>query len=559
MSCRTTFALTFASVICAFNVLAQSNIGNEQIDVVKAYQPMLSDAVKISDVPQSDTIVNYVPDMQYEHPKVRFNTVYTITPIKAVKVKDDNIKKLYRGFVKAGYGTENTPILEAYYNSLRSKEYDAGAHLNYRSSSGKAGKWEGYPGMSETHIGIFGSRFFSANTISGNIDFERNSYHYYGYDDTYYEKAEVRHRFYDISGSLMLGSNLENGMDTRYQAKLEFGNFSDNREHKEGRMIFDGNIITKLNEYDAGGIVVADISNYAGPQLESNSRNLYKIQPRVYRQFGRMKLTGGINMPIDANEKTNYYLFPHIRLDMNVAKETISAYAQISGDVERNSYRILSQENPFIGNNAGPILLNRRNNLDLQGGLNIKIENQLAFIGTFALTRIKDDAFFDNYQNIELTADSTIFRERTEYNVIYDDNTRLRLHAEIVYDQNEKTGFSIAVDYESNKTDNLEKPLFRPNFSISAKGHYNIGEKIYTKVSLAWVDSRYYRTQDASGNLTYESLDGYLDLSLGVDYRVSKLLSTFIQINNATASKYSRWYNYPSYRFGIFAGATYAF
>ncbi|MFM8951345.1 MAG: hypothetical protein ACKOKB_11300 [Bacteroidota bacterium] len=562
MRARIICVFSAAMLLCLQHTWAQNNIGNEQIDVVKAYQPMLSDAIKISDVPQSDTMVNYVPDMTYELPKVRFNTIYTISPIKAVKVKDDNIKKLYRGFVRGGYGTKNTPFIDAYFNSLRSKEYDAGAYVSHISSSGKVRGWEGFPGMSETSLGVFGSRFFSGNTLSGNIDFSRNGYHYYGYDDTFYEKDDTKHRFTDIGGNILLGSNLENGSDTRYEAGLEFGNFADNTGHKEGRFVFDGSLYTKLGEFNAGGRILADVNKYESDSLGSLKRNIFKIEPRFSRKFGRMELTAGLNIPIDANEKTNYYLLPHVRLDVIIAKETISAFAQLSGDVERTSYRSLSKDNPFIGNFDGPELLNQRNNFDLQAGVNIKIENQLAFIGSFALTRIKDDAFFLNYENIELKADSpfTVLRQRTEYGVYYDDNTRLRLHAELVYDQNEKSGISLAVDYESNKTDSLDKPLFRPGFTLTAKGHYNIGEKIYTKASIAWVDSRYYlKGFDNQGQQEYGTLDGYLDVSLGVDYRFSKVLSTFIQINNATASKYSRWYNYPSYRLGVFAGASYAF
>lgn len=542
-------------MLFAPSVFAQKDLGDEQIDVVKAYQPMLSDAYKISDVPASDTMVNYVPDMTYALDKVRFPTIYTITPIKAVKVKDDNIKKLYRGFVKAGYGTKNTPFVDAYFNSLRSKEYDAGAYFSHLSSTGKVRGWEGYPAMSETGVGVFGSRFFSGNTLSGTIDFDRNGYHYYGYDETIYEKSDLKHNFIDVVGKIGLASNLENGSDFSYNTNLQFGNFKDNLNHKESNLLFDGGMETMLGDFKIGGGIIADLSNYDSDSLGSIKRNLFKINPRVKRKFGRIGLTAGVNIPIESSEKTNYYLLPHVRLDISVAKETISAYAQLSGDIEKNSYRALSYENPFIGNFNGPALLNKRNNFDLQAGMNIKIENQLAFIGSFSLKRIKDDAFFVNYQNIGPNN-----RQRTEYEVYYDDNTQLNLHAEIVYDQSEKSGISLAVDYFSNKTDSLDKPLFRPELVITAKGHYNIGDKIFAKASLAWVDSRYYlESGSITGNQTYGTLDGYLDLSFAVDYRMSKVLSTFVQINNATASKYSRWYNYPSYRLGVYAGLSYAF
>ena len=54
-----------ALMLLAQTSYGQKDLGDEQIDVVKAYQPMLSDAYKISDVPASDTMVNYVPDMTY--------------------------------------------------------------------------------------------------------------------------------------------------------------------------------------------------------------------------------------------------------------------------------------------------------------------------------------------------------------------------------------------------------------------------------------------------------------------------------------------------------------
>ena len=59
--------------------------------------------------------------------------------------------------------------------------------------------------------------------------------------------------------------------------------------------------------------------------------------------------------------------------------------------------------------------------------------------------------------------------------------------------------------------------------------------------------------------LDYKTIKGYVDISFGVDYRYSKVLSVFLNLNNITASKYSRWYNYPSYTFGAMAGLSYSF
>jgi hypothetical protein len=54
-------------------------------------------------------------------------------------------------------------------------------------------------------------------------------------------------------------------------------------------------------------------------------------------------------------------------------------------------------------------------------------------------------------------------------------------------------------------------------------------------------------------------MKGYFDGNISVDYRYSKVLSVFLNLNNFTASKYARWYNYPSYGFSAMAGLTWSF
>ena len=47
------------------------------------------------------------------------------------------------------------------------------------------------------------------------------------------------------------------------------------------------------------------------------------------------------------------------------------------------------------------------------------------------------------------------------------------------------------------------------------------------------------------------------DISLGVEYRYSKMLSFFANFNNIANMRYYRWEKYPSQRFNFMVGLTF--
>lgn len=525
----------------------QGNLGDEQINVVKPYQPTLSDAFKISDVPGRDTGVVYTPDLDYKITPVQYPTIYTISPIKPVKIKDENIKKLYRGFAKGGYGTKNTPYLEVFYNSLRSKTFDAGVHASHISSTGKI-KGFGYPGMSESGIKLFGSRFFDHHILKGEAGYNRSVYHWYGYNSPpdIFSKSDTKHTFDDAFGNFSFGTNHRDVDEFRYKAGIGFHTINDNKGNDEGRLAFTAMAGKKINDMDVSADFEFDALKYDTDLFGSSNHSIVRLNPRVVQQFDRLHLTAGANVSIEMNDLTEYHLHPHARIDYTLVSEMMSIYGQLTGGLERNTFRQFSKENPFL---AGYFpLRNTNNKLDLSAGINVKLDRQLAFIGSVGIKRLTDDAFYRN-----LNSGTTL----VTYEVMYDNNTQSNIHAEVVYDQGEKTGFSLGADYFGNTPSREDKPLFRPAFKMTVSGFYTIGEKIFLSTQWGYVSSR--NAVDYATGGDYSTLKAFIDGNLHIDYRYTKVMSVFVNLNNVTASKYSRWYNYPSYRFSAMAGLTYSF
>ena len=156
------------------------NLGNEDINVYKEYTPVLNDAFKINITPVGDTSIFNPPSLTYAIEPKPMNSNYNLSPIKPVKIKDDNIKKLYKGFIKAGYGLENLPMVDLYFNSLRSKEFNAGIRYNHLSSTGGITDY-GNPSNNHDALNATGIRYFDKITLNADLGFKRDLVHYYGY------------------------------------------------------------------------------------------------------------------------------------------------------------------------------------------------------------------------------------------------------------------------------------------------------------------------------------------------------------------------------------------
>ncbi len=48
-------------------------------------------------------------------------------------------------------------------------------------------------------------------------------------------------------------------------------------------------------------------------------------------------------------------------------------------------------------------------------------------------------------------------------------------------------------------------------------------------------------------------------MNLGAEYRYTKLLGMFVQLNNIFNVRYERFKNYPTQRFNVMAGVSYTF
>ena len=76
------------------------------------------------------------------------------------------------------------------------------------------------------------------------------------------------------------------------------------------------------------------------------------------------------------------------------------------------------------------------------------------------------------------------------------------------------------------------------------------------KADIYYMGKRYAKMDDLGNS---KELESAMDINLGAEYRYSKTLSAFVQLNNILSENYYQWNYYPTYGFNFTFGVTYCF
>lgn len=167
-------------------VMAQNNL-NQEVKVIKSYEPVINDAYKISSLPKIVDTIKVTPTFEYDEGELEmYPTKYQPKQLKPAKLVAEPLPKLYYAYVKGGFGSYASPTLNIYTGSQRSEKWIWNANANYLSSNGKV-KNEAdehvYAGLSRFDVGGQVRRIFKkdlAASIDAGYGYRAN--YYYGYD-----------------------------------------------------------------------------------------------------------------------------------------------------------------------------------------------------------------------------------------------------------------------------------------------------------------------------------------------------------------------------------------
>jgi outer membrane receptor protein involved in Fe transport len=141
------------------------------------------------------------------------------------------------------------------------------------------------------------------------------------------------------------------------------------------------------------------------------------------------------------------------------------------------------------------------------------------------------------------------------FNVVYDNIRHKNLVGELTITPISRVKLALQAEYNIYTMNVLTAAWHKPNYLGRATLSYNIKDKILVNAAFYLEGKR--NVQALNGDIL--EIDGVMDLNLGVEYRLNKRVSAYLNFNNITANRYHLWYLYPAHRFNMRGGVTYAF
>ncbi|HEX3009632.1 MAG TPA: hypothetical protein VHO90_18655 [Bacteroidales bacterium] len=545
---RSLLLLTMFSGMSA-GMLAQTPIKKE-VEVVKPYQPVISDAYKLNVLPKINDSIIIKPSFEYGITSTKVETGFEVTPIGAAKIGPLSLPKLYKTYFKLGLGNYSTTYGEIFINTLRSRKGTGGIHFNHYSSTGKVKLDNGkkvFAGFSDNDASIYGKRFLDKAELFGEVNFNSKTAHHYGYRpslDTSVEKGAIRQNFIHFNTKGGIQSTHTDSSKLLYMGLIDYHYTQDKFSHKEHQVNLAGSFSKQFNTHFIGTNVSLDIFNRSN-NLDPYSNALFTLNPYLLLSTDEYKLNAGLNIHFANEEDGNYVkLYPKVDFQFNVVKDVIVPFIGVSGEVKNHSYQSIAWENPFIRPDL--VVRNTDSKLNLYGGVKGNLGSKSSYIVKAGVYTAHNFYFYVN--------DSS--RMWNQFSVVYDEADLFNLSGELTYDATESLSFGAKANFNNY---NLTKELYawhRPKFDLTFNTRYNLRNKIIASLETYYMGKRYARPYLRTDPAI--ELKGAFDLNLLLEYRYTKILSGYIQFRNMAASQYEYWNQYPSQRFSVMIGMTYA-
>ncbi|MCT4699053.1 TonB-dependent receptor [Tenacibaculum haliotis] len=558
-------------------------IKTEVVNVVTSYVPKITDAFKIKQKP----IIKHTKETQKKELEYTIFSVpvaSTFIPKSGVMKKLDLGKKeaLYDNYFSLGLGNKISPFLEAHIRRNESYNSEFGAHLKFLLSADPVEKTRLSSTFYDLNLSLFYAQQERYLSWKAGLKAERNKHNWYGlptninFTDATVSAIEEEQSYnsFTIFGNIKFeDSYLEEGnaavsLLTDAMSSSEF--------------LIDGNAKFKfpLNNFhrELNDLYINTTLSYLGTSFE-NSYNTRSELKHSFFTFGAhptynfrvrdlaIKIGAKAYFSLDIqNKNNNFFICPDIEVSYPIVKDFANVFVGVSGDLKTNTYKSLSDKNPYISPTQNILQTNKKYNAF--AGIKGRLDSQFSYNFKASYAEIENNPFFalnqsksDGNNNAGTDAFSFFgYDYGNSFNTEYDDIKLVSFFGEVAFDGIKN--LSVGLNGQFNKftlTNELE-PWNTPKIKGELFGTYKTN-KWFAGANFFFVGQRKGKLYDTLPLETFSTidLDDYFDINFNGGYHFNDSFSVFLNLNNVLNNSYQRFNNFNVQGFQAMGGLTWKF
>ena len=449
-------------------------------------------------------------------------------------------------YLKAGFGNYLTTFLEGHYYAGQEGIFEYGGSVKHLASS--RGPVDGKNSANSTNnIGLFGKYFLTEGIVKGNIGFQRDVLHFYGYDtiplDAQFDVDNIKqvYNIFDVGASFMNDDPLA---DIHYETGFDLYTLGDNYNASE--VNFD---LFAKGKYDLND----DSRIEAGLNLIFNtyndslkvSRNLFLLNGAYHYQYDQFSLKAGLRIAYNGDTTfadNRFRIYPDIHAKYGIVENKVAVYGRLSGNLEQVTLRSLSRDNPFLGANTPLAHTDRQ--IEIAGGLETAPNNKLGLKVEGGYSRVKNLFYFLNSE-----------ADQAQFDVFYEGNSEgiLNLKIEASADIGPVKAV-LQTNFFDYGLDSLEAPFHRPSLTNTLAVAFDLNKKLFLNLDVFHLSGLEGR-DPVAGSIV--EISDIVDLNLKADYIINENFSAFLALNNILSNNYQRYLFYDNKGINVLVGATY--
>jgi len=536
----------------------------------------VDNAFKIDELPSTIDSVPQAANITYRVIPRQIEVNYAPKQIKAANLRlQEPLAKLYRGYAKAGIGLYVTPLIDVRYNSIRNRDWNYGISAQHFSSQGGIPKLA-ESAFSENHAGFFAKKYISKHTVEAGLNYNRDAIHYYGFDlgDSKLAKDKYKQSFSTIAGHAEVMSHYSDSTQIQHRIRVDYRNMTDKFKGREGNFLLsaegsktqDENRYELLFQVDANSLSMAQpnsifvdtVLNITPIPDLTTKGGIIRLEPTIHTKRGALTADVGLGFAFETGDPESLgHIYPKAFVSYSLFNDLFTPYAGLTGSLKRNSYYSLSQDNPFITHFSK--LKNTSEDFTFYGGITGTILDNIGFNAKVSYT---------SYADVPLYINDVLYSAENRFNVIYEDMKVFNVMGELNYVYNKKLSVMARLELIKYNMRTQERAWNLPGTKVTLDARYDLDDRFVVKLQMFAQGRRYARATKRTGILSPGSdlselqpiaMRAFVDGSLALEYRYTKRISAFIEMNNFSGGRYQRFYRYPIQSVMLLGGLTYSF